>query len=203
MIPNIQIIFDNTAATDGAWFYVGKYSKWSLYIKNGVDAAVVTSVEASSDPTIQSNNVQSPAYQPTALAWKPFTVYALNALVVDYLGNVQKATVAGTSGSKPPTWNTTGTTADNTVTWTYQAAQGNSNYNSAPTSSATPAGVVICPTATTAAVLTTTGSGTVLVTGANTLYVPSDDLYVGYIRVRKASSGSLETIAYLSGEIDS
>ena len=43
---------------------------------------------------------------PAAPAWTASTVYALNALVLDSNGNVQKATTAGTSGAAAPTWST-------------------------------------------------------------------------------------------------
>jgi hypothetical protein len=43
---------------------------------------------------------------PTPALWKPATVYALNATVMDGNGNVQKCSVAGTSDANPPVWNT-------------------------------------------------------------------------------------------------
>jgi hypothetical protein len=213
MIPDIQSIFDSAAAANGAWFYVGKYSNWSLYGTNVSDGVI--SVEAASIPTNnfvgignpgnigqQINNVHAPAFQSPAPSWTPSTTYALNALITDYNNNVQKATTAGVSGSKTPTFATSGTTTDNTVVWTYQAAQGDPNYNSAIMSSATPAGVVICPSMSTAAALTTTGYGTVLFTAPNGVYIPTDDIYVGYIRVVK-TGGSTRTIVYICGQVDS
>jgi hypothetical protein len=52
--------------------------------------------------------------------WQPNKSYALNAKVMDSNGNVEKATVGGTSGSARPPWNpvVNGTTTDGTVTWT-------------------------------------------------------------------------------------
>jgi hypothetical protein len=215
MIPDIQSIFDSTAAANGQWVYVGKYSIWSLYTQNAVDGGATLIVEAASIPTnnfvgignpanigIQINNLHAPVFQQPAPAWTPSTTYALNALITDYNNNVQKATTAGTSGTVDPTFATSGTTADNTVVWTYQAAQGDPNYNSALISSAAPHGVQIANLAT-AAQQSTTQYGNVLVTSANSLYVPTDDIYVGYIRIIKGSGGSLETIVYLSGQVDS
>lgn len=43
---------------------------------------------------------------PVPYLWYPGTKYPLGALVMDVNGNVQECTVAGTSGSNPPTWNT-------------------------------------------------------------------------------------------------
>jgi len=219
MIPDIQSIFDSTAALDGPWFYVGKYSTWTLYVLNSNDGTV--SVEAASIPTnlfvtgsattgaqsigIQINNVWSPAYIPQAAPWVPSYNYPLNSYVLDYNGNVQKATTAGQSGSSVPTWATTGTTTDGGVTWTYQQVQGDPNFNAAPKSSATPAGVVICPSMSASANLESgaTGTGYVLFTSPNALFVPELDVYVGYIRVRKVGGGSAETIAYICGQVDS
>jgi len=220
MIPDIQSIFDSTSAANGQWFYVGKYAIWSLYGTNVNDGTI--SVEAASIPSNnfvgignpanigqQIYNLHAPAFQSPAPAWTPSTTYGVNSLITDYNNNVQKATTGGTSGSTTPTFAVSGTTADGTVVWTFQAAQGDPNYNSALISSASPAGVVICPSMSTAAVLTTTGYGTVLYTVGGSpatamgLYIPTDDIYVGYIRVRKTGGGSAETIIYLCGQIDS
>ncbi len=52
--------------------------------------------------------------------WMAITAFGLNFLQVDTKGNSQQVTVAGTTGSAQPTWNTTtgGTTTDGSVTWT-------------------------------------------------------------------------------------
>ena len=113
MIPDIQSIFDSTSLADGAWFYVGKYSTWTLYGTNTNDGTV--SVEATNVPTIQLNN-------------------------------------------------------------------------SGQTSSG-PAGAVICPNMAIAGILSTTGYGSVNFTSPNSVYNPTDDLPLGYIRVRKGSGG--------------
>jgi hypothetical protein len=216
MIPDIQSIFDSTAAANGPWVYVGKYSIWTLYVQQSNDGTV--SVEAASIPTnnfvgignpanigIQINNLHAPVFQTPAPAWTPSTTYALNALITDYNNNVQKATTPGTSGTKTPTFATSGTTTDNTVVWTFQAAQGDPNYNSALISSASPAGVIICPSmsASTNFESGPTGAGYCVFTSPNALYIPEDDIYVGYIRVRKTGGGAQETIAYLCGQVDS
>jgi phi13 family phage major tail protein len=53
--------------------------------------------------------------------WAASTKYAQGAyVVVD--GNVYKATTGGTSSSTAPTWATSGTVTDGTVTWTYISA---------------------------------------------------------------------------------
>lgn len=54
--------------------------------------------------------------------WVASHAYALNATIVDPAGNLQRATVAGTSGGTQPPFNGTagGTTPDGTVTWTNQ-----------------------------------------------------------------------------------
>lgn len=57
-----------------------------------------------------------------AFGWSANIVFALGFEIVDSNGNVQKVTTAGTSGATVPVWNTSGTTADNTVVWTFQAS---------------------------------------------------------------------------------
>jgi hypothetical protein len=59
-------------------------------------------------------------------AWKAYTKYAVNSLIVDSNGEIQWATRAGTSSVKPPqTWNTNGgeNTFDGTVVWTNMDSQ--------------------------------------------------------------------------------
>lgn len=52
-------------------------------------------------------------------AWSSSQAFAIGAEILDSNGNLQRVTVAGTSGTMPPTWNTTigATTTDGTVTW--------------------------------------------------------------------------------------
>jgi phage tail sheath protein FI len=52
-------------------------------------------------------------------AWSSTEPYAVGAKILDSNGNLQRVTVAGTSGTAPPAWNTTigATTTDGTVTW--------------------------------------------------------------------------------------
>ena len=69
-------------------------------------------------------NVSLPSAQGTANpVWVATTVKSVGALIVDANGNIQRCTVAGTSGSSVPTWSTSlsGNTIDNTVTWTLVA----------------------------------------------------------------------------------
>ena len=65
----------------------------------------------------------------SAPLWQASHAYSLNTLITDTNGNVEKATTAGTSGATQPTWNVniTGTTTDNTVTWTNQGPNGTSS----------------------------------------------------------------------------
>jgi hypothetical protein len=229
MIPDIQSIFDSTVSGFGPWVYVGNYSIWTLYGLNVNDGTI--SVQGAAIPTnlfvlngpntptgaqsigLQINNIVTPVYQPSAGPWRADTSYALTNLIVDYNNNVQKCTTAGISGTKVPTFATSSTTVDNTVTWTYQAAQGSENFNMAISSSASASGVVLCPSMSSAANLNTgpTGYGVVLYqavagsppTTTSGLYIPSDDIYVGYIRVIKTGGGSLETIVYICGQVES
>lgn len=201
MQPNVTKIFDSTAAASGAWFYVGKYNLWTLYVQNAADAATLV-IQASNVPdTNKLGNLNSPAYQ-LAGPWKPSTSYALNALVLDYNNNVQKVTTPGISGSSVPTWANTGTTTDGTITWTFQAAQGSFNYNAAPISTATPAGVQIANLKTAAAPADGTAVGIVLVTGNDSLYIPGDDAYFAWIRIIKTGGGAADTVAYLNGFVE-
>ena len=55
-------------------------------------------------------------------AWLPNNAYSLGQEILDTKLNVQKVTTAGTSGATTPSWATSGTTADGTVTWTFQSA---------------------------------------------------------------------------------
>ena len=57
----------------------------------------------------------------TARAWQANTVYSAGTQIVDANGNIQQVTTPGTSGASEPTWNTSGTTADNSAVWTYEA----------------------------------------------------------------------------------
>lgn len=50
--------------------------------------------------------------------WRPNTSYPLNTYVLDGVGDIQKVTTAGTSGSTPPAWTQT-TTNDGTVVWAF------------------------------------------------------------------------------------
>lgn len=52
--------------------------------------------------------------------WQPNTNYGIGQTVVDSNGNVQICTRGGASGPAAPAWAIAGTTADNTVVWTFQ-----------------------------------------------------------------------------------
>lgn len=58
----------------------------------------------------------------TGNPWVALTVFALNALIVDSNGNVEKVTTNGSSGASVPVWSTIegGTTTDASVVWTNQ-----------------------------------------------------------------------------------
>src|SRR5437660_3637082 len=72
------------------------------------------------------------ATAPTA-TWTASTAYTVGQVILDPTGNVQRVTVAGTSGTTAPTFATTPgtTTPDNTVTWTDfgTAAQYQASYS--------------------------------------------------------------------------
>jgi hypothetical protein len=54
------------------------------------------------------------------VSWKASTPYKKGAQIMDPANNIQRVTVAGTSGSTPPTWNDAkggATPGDGTVTW--------------------------------------------------------------------------------------
>lgn len=63
-----------------------------------------------------------------ANVWASSTFFATGQLILDNNGNIQEATVGGTSGSSVPVWNTntSGTTTDNGITWT-NLGSGNSS----------------------------------------------------------------------------
>ena len=66
-------------------------------------------------------NVSLPSAQGTANPiWAATTTKSIGNLIVDANGNIQRCTVAGTTGASAPTWSTSlsGTTVDNSVTWT-------------------------------------------------------------------------------------
>jgi hypothetical protein len=56
----------------------------------------------------------------TTPAWQASHAYAINSLIVDTHGFIEKCTTAGTSGLSQPNWSTTwnSTLTDNTVVWT-------------------------------------------------------------------------------------
>jgi len=56
--------------------------------------------------------------------WAKASVYTVGTSILDTNGNIQAASVGGTSGSVQPTWNPTqgGTTTDNGITWVNQGA---------------------------------------------------------------------------------
>jgi hypothetical protein len=60
----------------------------------------------------------------TGRSWAANTNWALNTEIVDSNGNVQKVTTAGMGGATVPTWAMSGTTADGAAIWTYQASAG-------------------------------------------------------------------------------
>jgi hypothetical protein len=59
------------------------------------------------------------AYSEGINFWTPLTPYVLNVFIIDSNNNIQKVTIAGTSGGSTPAWNTSGTTTDGGVTWTF------------------------------------------------------------------------------------
>jgi hypothetical protein len=57
--------------------------------------------------------------------WVALTAYNVNDTILDFNSHIQLCTIGGTSGAAQPTWNTAGgTTADGTVTWSDQGANG-------------------------------------------------------------------------------
>lgn len=82
------------------------------------------------------------------ISWKPNTYYSQLPGIIDANGNFQTITVAGTSGSTSPVWNTTpgGVTEDNTITWTLTRTaaqmvwQPNTTYSNGTIIIATPTG---------------------------------------------------------------
>lgn len=55
--------------------------------------------------------------------WLPTHAFSLGTFLIDANGNVQKVTTGGTSGATAPAWNTSGTTNDGSVVWTFQGPQ--------------------------------------------------------------------------------
>lgn len=51
--------------------------------------------------------------------WQVNTTFLLGYSIVDANGNVQTVTTQGTSGGSEPSWNTSGTTTDGSVVWTF------------------------------------------------------------------------------------
>lgn len=105
-------------------------------------AATVVSVKASIPGACKTFKLYDPASAGTALStganaitltgfspmdltaplWQASTDYNIGNLVTDGNGNIQRCTTAGTSGATAPTWATSSTTSDNSVTWTFYAA---------------------------------------------------------------------------------
>lgn len=57
-----------------------------------------------------------------AVAWQQNTPYSAGFQIIDENGNIQKVELPGTSGTQYPTFSTSSTTVDNTVTWKYVGA---------------------------------------------------------------------------------
>jgi hypothetical protein len=78
---------------------------------------------------------------PVAVPWAASTAYALGQQVIDSNGNIEQATVAGTSGASAPAWPATlgATVTDGSVTW--QAAEIGSNVFAGATSGAATVGM--------------------------------------------------------------
>ncbi len=79
--------------------------------------------------TFPNGSITSPT-QPVLAAWAANTKYAINDIVLDPHGNLEQASVAGTSGATAPPWPTTltdGTTVDGTTGLTWQ--QTSPNYS--------------------------------------------------------------------------
>ena len=120
------------------------------------------------------------ASNPNALrpgSWAASTAYGTGRLVVDTNNNVQLVTGAGTSGTAAPTWATTGTTLDGTVTWTFQSSLATflaSNTTWSPVVITVPTGQALTINLTNNLSFTPTGS-----TSAN--IVPTSIMIVGQI----------------------
>lgn len=113
----------------------------SLYVSNGTSftrlaaqnqvwsvasiAALRTTVQAAGGQALVGDIVvdtgDSNTYILTAFAnsvWALNTNFILGQSIIDSNGNLQTVTTAGISSGSEPTWQTTGTTTDNTVIWT-------------------------------------------------------------------------------------
>ena len=97
--------------------YLGMYLKWGAGAASWASAHTYALNAEIIDP---AGHIQ----KATAAAWAATTAFALDAEIVDSNGNVQKVTTAGTSDGTPPTWAMSGTTADGSIVWTYQASAG-------------------------------------------------------------------------------
>lgn len=62
--------------------------------------------------------------QANAAGWQANAAFEIGDQIVDSNGNVQQVTTAGTSGATAPVWGMSGTTADGSIVWTFQASSG-------------------------------------------------------------------------------
>ena len=134
-VANNQFIEYFTDGTQQVWGAVAIDANPAVLVSNGIQVLIVSGGQAycfnlTSQAWVANNSysVGSLILDPngffqkaTANAWFAKTLYALGTQIVDANGNVQQVTTAGTSAASVPTWNTSGTTADGTVVWTYQA----------------------------------------------------------------------------------
>lgn len=104
-------------------------SNWRVTATKCVDSTLVgTTVTAGSTYTfpVTTDNACNVTLSPKIdYAWTAAKVVTLDDYVVavnpDTTPHLWKCTTAGTTGATEPTWNLSGTTTDNTVTWTYVA----------------------------------------------------------------------------------
>jgi hypothetical protein len=107
--PAVVSVCNNTPKGNGIACYAGTSSGAS-----STSTAVSYSGFPSSSTVFFENQVLIPPF------WAANAAYSPGTQVIDSNGNIQQVTTGGTSGSSAPSWNTSGTTTDNTVVWTFQ-----------------------------------------------------------------------------------
>lgn len=124
--------WDQTASFEGSITETLDVIDWVIDVYRMDTAVLLTTVDATDGYYI---DISASGYTGACLllcrpktgdVWEASAVYALDDYVLatdpEATPHLWQCTTAGTSDSTEPVWNLSGTTADNTVTWTYIAA---------------------------------------------------------------------------------
>ena len=118
----IVITFDTNAILESPYFKYGPYDGCSASQDCG-GISIHTNyiiVDGGTNGQLENTQAGTSLMYPQLTGWTGGNaVYVLGDKIIDSNNNDQVVTTAGTAGSSQPTWNTSGTTTDGSVVWTY------------------------------------------------------------------------------------